>query len=109
MLMAEIPSHISSSAAQAGFQSREVGRERDAGRAGQANATQRQIKSVEEASDTVDTTDFDTRVTTDSEGSGSQGRSFEEDNPMEDSSTDQASVPGVTKDEDGQLHLDLEA
>jgi len=106
--MAEIPSHISSSAAQAGFQSREVGRARDARSAGQADATQRQIKSVEEASGTVDTTDFDTRVTTDSEGAGSQGRAFEEDNPMEDSSG-QESLPGVTKGEDGQWHLDLEA
>lgn len=107
--MAEIPSHIASSAAQAGFQSREVGRDRDAQRAGQAAIAQRQIKSVEEASDTVETTDSDTRVTSDSEGAGSQGRTSEQELPKDESSETQETPPGVTEDDDGHLHLDLEA
>lgn len=108
-LMTEIPSHIASSAAQAGYQARDVGRERDARRAGQTNTAQRQVKAVEDASETVDTTDFDTRVTSDSEGAGSQGRAFDEDADTDDASTNGESPPGLTKGEDGQMHLDLEA
>ncbi len=107
--MAEIPSHIASSAAQAGYQARVIGRERDAGKAGQANIVERQVKSVEEASDTVDTSDSDTRVTSESEGSGSQGRAFEEEKVEDELSENQDSPSGVTEDDDGHLHLDLEA
>lgn len=107
--MAEIPSPIAASALQAGFQAREVGRERDAAQAGPAAAANRQVKSVDEAGTTVETADADARVSTDAEGSGSQGRAFGESEEQTDESPPQCSDSGIRRDPDGQLHLDLQA
>ncbi|MGB2987074.1 MAG: hypothetical protein WBE26_14470 [Phycisphaerae bacterium] len=108
--MSEIPPDISSSAAQAGFQARETAKERDARRAGQAEAANRQAKSVTEAGDTVETTDADVAVFADAEGTGSQGRPFEEAETGEQETAGGADEKnGITKGDDGQLHVDLEA
>lgn len=107
--MAEIPSNLASSAAQSGVQSQEVARARDASRANTSAAVDRQVRSVEEAGTTVDTEDADNQVFTDAEGSGGQGRSFEEGTSAEGGQGEEASDSGITKDDEGQLHLDLEA
>ena len=107
--MAEIPSDIASSAAQAGYQARDVGKERAAGAAGQSNAARRQIKAVDEAGSTVDTEDADTQVFTDAEGSGSLGRPFEEEAAGEGEEAAGQDETGISQGEDGQVHLDLEA
>ncbi len=107
--MAEIPSDIASSAAQTSSQAREVAKVRDARRAGQANAADRHIKAVDEAGSTVDTEDADTQVFADAEGSGSQGRPFDEGQTPEQEPTGDNASDGITRDDDGQLHLDLEA
>ncbi len=108
--MAEMPSHIAGSSAQAGYQAREVAAGRDADRAGQAAATRRQVKAVDETDTTVETTDSDTAVFGDSEGAGSQGRAFEEAAATEEQEAAEESVPeGMIRGEDGELHLDLEA
>ena len=107
--MAEIPSDVASSAAQAGYQAREVGQARGARHAASTNAVDRQVKAVDEADTTVDTDDPDARVFTDAEGSGSMGRPFEEETTSESEERSGDSSKGITKDKDGQLHLDLEA
>ncbi len=107
--MAEIPSNLASSAAQSGVQSREVARARDASRANTSAAVDRQVRSVEEAGTTVDTEDADSQVFSDAEGSGSQGRSFEEGTAAEGGQGEGASDNGITRDDEGHLHLDLEA
>ncbi len=107
--MAEIPSNLASSAAQSGVQSREVARGGDAARANTSAAVDRQVRSVEEAGATVDTEDADSQVFTDAEGSGGQGRSFEEGTAGEGGQGKGASDGGITKDDEGRLHLDLEA
>ena len=107
--MAEIPSDIASSAAQAGFQAREVAKDRDARSAGQANAVARQVKAAGEADATVETNDSDTQISADAEGTGSQGRNFEEENPEQQDATEKNTDNGITKDAEGRLHLDLEA
>ena len=106
--MADIPPvHIS--AAQTGFQSREVGRQRDARRAEQAHAASAQVKSVTDQGVTVDTTDADNQVFVNSEGAGSQGRAFDESTEGDaDSHPDPAPPQGITQDEQGRLHIDLE-
>jgi len=106
--MTEIPPDISSSAAQAGFQAQEVSKEREARRAGQAHAASSQARSATEAGSTVETSDADVAVFADSEGSGSQGRPFEESPTPETQDAPQGDG-GVTTDADGQVHLDLEA
>lgn len=106
--MAEIPSDLASSAAQAGFQAREVGRARAARAAGQAQAAVRQAKSADELEVTVEISDDNTKVSPDAEGSGSQGRSDEEATPDQGPPDADIPVPGLTTDEDGQQHLDLQ-
>ena len=69
--MSEIPSDIASSAAGAPLQAREVAKAREARRAGQFNAAERQVKSIDEAETTVDTDDADSQVSSESEGEGS--------------------------------------
>lgn len=105
--MAEIPSDVASSAAQAPIQSREVLKEQAARRANQAHAAARHVKTVDESGVIVETSDSDSRVFTDSEGSGSMGRNFADDKSTLDLTDD--AEPGRPTDVDGQLHLDLEA
>jgi|GEM_PF-514467 len=110
--MAEMPSNIAGSAAQAGYQAHDVAKGRDTDRAGQASAVNRQVKATDETDTTVETTDSDTAVFADSEGAGSQGRASEEPSSNEEPNEDAADAPtpeGLTQDDDGRLHLDLEA
>jgi len=107
--MAEIPPNIPASAAQAGFQARETAKDRDARRAGQADAVTKQVRTVDESGNTVETTDADVAIFADTEGGGSQGRAFEEEENTESESTGAEANGGITKDQEGQLHLDLEA
>ena len=107
--MAEIPSNLASSAAQSGVQSREIARGREATRANTSAAADRQVKAVDEAGSTVDTEDADNRVFADSEGGGSQGRSFEEGKSAQSEESKDACNNGITTDDQGRLHLDLEA
>ena len=107
--MAEIPSDISSSAAQAGYQGRETGKAIGARRAGAANAADRFVKAVDDADTTVETTDNDTQVFADAEGTGSSGRELgeEQQEQLPDDTGEEDS--GIIHGEDGQVHLDLEA
>ena len=107
--MAEIPSDIASSAAQSGYQSREVAKERGAARAGQAHTVNRQVRAADEAGSSVDTTDADARVFADTEGQGSLGRQTEAETNVEGEDTATTETDGIIRDDDGQLHLDLEA
>lgn len=105
--MTEIPPDIPASAAQAGFQAHEVAKERDARRAGQTDAASRQARKVTEAGSTVETTDADVAIFADSEGSGSQGRAFEEE--AESTPDKNSGAGGVTTGADGKVHIDMEA
>lgn len=107
--MTQIPSDIPASAAQAGFQSNQVAKEREARRAGAAHATDRQIKAVDEAGAVVDTEDADVAIFADTEGEGSQGRETPEESEPEASEDSASSQSGITKDDEGQFHVDLEA
>jgi hypothetical protein len=108
--MADVPSAsgVGASAAQAGYQAREAAKAKDAAGAGRANAKDRQVKALDEASSTVETEDGDTQIYTDAEGSGGQGRPFEEQGTGEQGAADEKESDGVTRDDDGQLHLDIE-
>lgn len=107
--MAEIPPDLPSSAAQSGVQAREVAKEREAQRVGQAETAKRQINAADEVGSTVETTDDDVAVFTDAEGTGSQGRESQEPAQDEELPTRQTEDKGIVRGEDGHLHLDLEA
>ena len=107
--MADSPSPIASATAGAPLQARDAMEAGEARRAGQHNAIRRQAQTVTDAGATVETTDADARVFSDTEGTGSQGRETadQESSPQDQS---QAKSPkGIITDKDGRLHLDLEA
>jgi len=103
--MTEIPPDLPSSAAQSGVQAREIAKDREARRVGQAAAANRQLRSVDEAGSTVETGDEDVAVFTDAEGTGSEGRPFEEENPPE----EEVGRKGIERGDDGRFHIDIEA
>ncbi len=107
--MAESPSPIASSIVQAPVKAGEVSGERGVRRADQVHAATRQTQAVDEAGNTVDTTDADARVFADAEGGGSQGRPFEEARHEQPSADAGGPFSGITEDPDGQLHIDLQA
>ena len=106
--MSQVPSEIAASAAQAGFQAREITNQREIRRAGQVHAAARQVKTVDDAGNTVETTDNDNQVFTNAEGQGSQGRAFDE-TPTPSAPPASPPPPGVHADPDGTLHVDIEA
>lgn len=108
--MAEIPSALPAAAAQAVHRAREISRDDDANRAGEAQIADRTVKSIDESSTIVDTDDADSRVFADSEGLGSQGRQDqEEEDEADDSESDGPKASGVTKRPDGTFQIDLQA
>jgi hypothetical protein len=108
--MSQIPSDIAASGLQAGLAAREAARPRDAERAGQAHAAGQEARAIDDAGRNVETTDGDTQIFADAEGSGSQGRAFteadEESAPQDDS---QQPPQGLSYDPQGRPHLDVEA
>ena len=107
--MTQIPSDIPASAAQAGFQSNQVAKEREARRAGVSYAADRQVKSVDEAGEVVDTEDADVAIFAEAEGGGSQGRDTPEEPDSEAPAESAPPQEGVTEGKDGRFHVDLEA
>lgn len=107
--MTQIPSNLAISGAAAPQTARDMSKERETQRAAEASTASRQARSLDQAIDTVETGDADSRVFTDAEGAGSQGRAFE-GAPPEQPDPDAATAPdGVTRDDDGTLHVDIEA
>jgi len=108
--MSGIPSDIAGSALQAGYQARNAAKAREAERAGQANNAREATKGAEEAASVVETDDNDTQIYADAEGTGSKGRVFEEELVEEETpDQEQQGADGVTTDDDGTMHLDVEA
>ena len=105
--MSTIPPDIVGPLAQSGVQQQHASRGLEHERAQQAGAMERGSRISDQAADTIGEADGDTRVHTDAEGTGSQGRahSDEQGEPTE----EPADGGGVRCDDDGQIHLDLEA
>jgi hypothetical protein len=78
--MSGIPSDIAGSSLQAGFAQREAARATDSAKAGQAQATERQLRAVDEAATNVETTDSDMQIFADAQGAGGKGREPNEEN-----------------------------
>jgi hypothetical protein len=108
--MSAIPPNLAGAILQAGVQQQNVARVQDSEREQQENAALKGAQRSEHASEAIGDQDDETQVNSDSEGAGSQGRAFQssDDDPAttDDSAT---SAGGISRDEDGQLHIDLEA
>ncbi|HEY3244218.1 MAG TPA: hypothetical protein VGM03_12800 [Phycisphaerae bacterium] len=108
--MSQIPSDIAISGAQAGYQAREAARPLDTEKAGQAHAARQEARAIDDAGRNVETTDGDTQVFTDGEGSGSQGRAFSQtDDESPPKNEPQSPSKGISYDPDGHAHVDVEA
>ncbi len=107
--MSDIPP-IAASGAQAGYQQAEVTRARDARRADQVRARAKNANAIDEAGNTIETDDNDSRVFTDAEGAGGQGRSDEDgEHSPEADEAQEGDDSAIVSDEDGDVHLDLQA
>ena len=105
------PPNIAASAAQSGFQQAEIAKARDAQRAGQGAAARRNVKAIDDAGATIETTDEDTAVFSDAEGGGGQGRATGEESADGQESGERSAEAdgGITTDSSGKKHLDIQA
>ncbi|MCG3130370.1 MAG: hypothetical protein FLDDKLPJ_01127 [Phycisphaerae bacterium] len=105
--MSQIPPSVVISSLQAGLQAQYVAAAQERDEAAQAGAVVRQAKATNLAGETVGVTDEDTAVFADSEGTGSQGRSFDSADANAESLPEPAD-PDPESD-DGRTHLDVQA
>lgn len=106
--MSSIPPNIVGPILQAGITQRQASRILENEREQQQAAAESTGK-LHDRLEAVDETDNDTKVNTDAEGLGSQGRFTAESDDGSSTETPTDSAGGITRDDDGQLHLDLEA
>ena len=104
--MADTPSPVASSAAQANFQAKATSDAREVRRAGQSHTARLQAKTVTDEGITVETTDTDVAVFTNAEGQGGQGREASDGMPKPPDQPPPASV--ITTDPDGNQHIDVQ-
>ena len=74
--MSTMPPNLAGSVLQSGLVQRNASNVRNNEEAQKVSADRRQTNAIDEQDTTVETTDADTQVHTDAEGSGSQGRAF---------------------------------
>ena len=107
--MSTIPPNIVGPILQAAAAQQQASRALEGERQQQSNAVDAGNKISDKATDTVGEADNDAQVHTDAEGGGSQGR-FAGDGQDEQQNDDAPGQgQGIHRDDEGQLHLDLEA
>lgn len=106
--MSSLPPNIAGSILQSNLTQRQVSQVREKDRTQQHHAERQNIDAIDEKDSTVETSDDDTRVDTNAEGSGSMGRAFTENEDDEDQDSSAESRPPDPAGQRG-LHIDLEA
>lgn len=110
--MSAIPSNIAISSLQAAYQARQVTETQQSDRATGDQAALKQVQAASQAGETVGVADEDTAVFADSQGTGSEGRSTEDEKPLDETGLD------APEDDDAGatggpplegMHLDLQA
>ena len=102
--MSTLPTDLVGSVLQSHLVQQQVSAVRDSERAASAVDLRKQASIIDEKGSTVETTDNDTQVYTDAEGTGSQGRPFSEsENPQP--NPDQQQPP----EGDEGTHIDIQA
>lgn len=104
-----VPPHVAGSAAQSGYVQSEVARNRNAARAGEASAARRTARAIDDAGNLIETSDNDTAVFTDAEGAGGQGREPDAEDHQHPDDRAETEDGGLTRGNDGRMHLDVEA
>lgn len=104
-MMSTLPPNLVGPILQSNLTQRKAAQIQDSERNQRTNADRRQTKAIDEQDSTVETTDNDTQVHSDAEGSGSQGRPFTETPEPETPADEFEHNP----DDDHGQHIDLEA
>ena len=102
--MSTVPPNLVGPILQSHLMQRQVAGVRDTERAQETTAQRQQSSAIDEKDSTVETTDGDTQVHTDSEGAGSQGRAFSHSEPPIEPVEDEPS-----NDTEQGIHIDLQA
>jgi len=99
--------HVAGTVLQTPVQQRQVARGRDAADNRQAHGARQMQRAVEQTDTSIETSDSDTRVNADSSGLAGQGRHLPtDDQPAPEPPDDD---DGITTDEQGHVHLDIQA
>ena len=106
--MSTIPPKLVGPIIQSGAAQKQAARALEGEREQQSNAVVAGNKISEKAAGTVGETDNDSRVHTDAEGSGGQGRSDGEEHAESKHDDNADSCSGIRRDDERQLHVDLE-
>lgn len=108
--MSLVPTSLAGSILQTPLVQQQAGESQRADTEAKENAFRERIQAAERQDGTVSAGGEDTRVNVDGGGTGSQGRAFRE-TPADHAGGDEASQAdhGITVDDAGQVHVDLEA
>lgn len=109
--MSQIPPPIVVSGIGASYAAERLASNREAQEAADADARSRESRTVSEAGETVDATDEDMAVFSDSAGLGSQGREDTDASPEDENASEanSAAAPESTHTEPAGPMLDIEA
>jgi len=107
--MSALPPDSIASALQSALQQGRANQIRASDDRRQADITQAIARAAEQRENQIEDTDADTRVHSDGSGGGGQGRPFSESEGQSASAQEQGETPGITTDENGQMHVDLTA
>lgn len=94
---------------QAPLQQERLAQARDAEQTQQSEKSRQLAARADQAEHAVEDTDADTVVHTDAGGTGSQGRAFGEASEEARPEQELQKADQVTRDEQGQIHIDLQA
>jgi len=107
--MADIPP-IAASSVQAGYTQAEAGKVKDAAEAANAHAAGRNMRAINDAGAIIETSEQDTAIFADAEGSGGKGRQEQEESNDDFEHHEQKdSGDGISTDDKGIAHVDIEA
>lgn len=107
--MSAVPPDSIASALQSALQQGRANQIRTADDRRQADISQAIARAAEQRENQIEDTDADTRVHSDGSGGGGQGRPFSESEGQSSGTEAEHQTPGITTDEDGQMHVDLTA
>ena len=106
--MSTVPPNIVGPIVQTVVQQQQAAQTDDAEKARGTEQSQRMAQRSDRAEHTVSDTDSDTAVDAEAGQGGGQGRAFSEQ-PEEPTPESQGPPDGVTHDEDGRAHVDIQA
>jgi hypothetical protein len=106
--MSSVPPNIVGPILQASLQQQHAAQIEDAAQSRQSEQSSEMARKADQVAHSVEDTDDDTTVHGNAAGAGGQGRAFSE--PEEDVEENEGeSADQITRDEDGQIHIDIQA